>query len=236
MTAYKRKTFRAVLETDSRALGWTVARVPFDPAEVWAERVRLRVCGVVNGVPFRTSLFPDSRGGFCLLVNRATQAGAGLALGSLADFVLEPDLEPRPAEMPETLAVLLDEEDGLRAWYDELTEYTRREIGKWVCGVKTEEAQLGRAQQMAERLLATLEAERDLPPAIASALARSANAMQGWERMSLSHRRQHLMAIFSYRTPESRAKRLAKMVEECAAKSSAGKSRNKDEDARISGA
>ncbi len=210
--------FRAMLEKGDRALGWTVVRVPFDPAEVWAERVRLRVCGEVNGFRFRTSLFPDRRGGFCLLVNRATQAGAGLVLGSAAEFVLGPDLEARPAELPDELAVLLEEEEGLRAWYDELTEYTRREIGKWVCGVKSEEARLGRAEQMAERLLATMEAERELPPAIANALGRDAKAKQGWERMSVSHRRQHLMAVFYYRRPESRAKRIGKMVQECAAK------------------
>ena len=210
--------FRAVLEKDSQALGWTVVRVPFDPAEVWAERVRLRVCGEVNGFRFRTSLFPDGRGGFCLLVNRAVQARAGLLLGSAAEFVLEPDLEARPAELPDELAVLLEEEDGLRGWYDGLTEYTRREIGKWVCGVKSEEARLGRAEQMAERLLATMEAERELPPAVANALGRNANAKQGWERMSVTHRRAHLMAVFSYRSPESRAKRIGKMVEECAAR------------------
>ena len=210
--------FLAVLEKDSRALGWTVVRVPFDPAEVWAERVRLRVCGEVNGIRFRTSLFPDARGGFYLLVNRVTQAGAGLVLGATAEFALEPDLEARTAELPDELAVLLEEEEGLRAWYDGLTEYTRREIGKWVCGVKSEEARLGRAEQMAERLLATMEAERELPPAIASALGRNAKAKQGWERMSVSHRRAHLMAIFSYRSPESREKRIGKMVEECVGK------------------
>ena len=210
--------FRAVLEKGDRALGWTVVRVPFDPAEVWAERVRLRVCGEVNGVRFRTSLFPDRRGGFCLLVNRATQAGAGLVLGSAAEFVLGPDLEARSAELPDELAVLLEEEEGLRGWYDGLTEYTRREIGKWVCGVKSEAARLGRAEQMAERLLATMEAERELPPAIASALGGNARAKQGWEQMSEAHRRAHLMAVFSYRTPESREKRIGKMVEECVAK------------------
>ena len=212
----EQKRFKAVLEKGDRALGWTVVRVPFDPAEVWAERVRLRVCGEVNGFRFRTSLFPDARGGYCLLVNRAVQAGAGLGLGSAAEFVLGPDLEERPAELPDELAVLLEEEEGLRAWYDGLSEYTRREIGKWVCGVKSEAARLGRTEQMAERLLATMEAERELPPAIASALGRNAKAKQGWERMSVSHRRQHLMAIFYYRTPESREKRIGKMVEECA--------------------
>ena len=79
--AAKAKRFRAVLEKGNRALGWTIARVPFEPAKEWKQMVRQRVRGEVNGHAFRTSLFPDTRGGFCLLVNRAMQAGAGVKLG-----------------------------------------------------------------------------------------------------------------------------------------------------------
>ena len=85
----KRQEFTAVLEKDSRALGWTVVRVPFDPAEVWAERVRLRVCGEVNGFGFRTSLFPDRRGGYYLLVNRADAGGCGAGAGKCGGVCAE---------------------------------------------------------------------------------------------------------------------------------------------------
>ena len=74
----------------------------------------------------------------------------------------------------------MEDEAGLREWYDELSESMRREIGKWVMGVKSEEARMRRAQQMAERLLATMEAERELPPVIARALRSQA---QGEGRM-----------------------------------------------------
>ena len=205
--------FPAVLEKGDRALGWTIARVPFEPSLVWTEMVRLRVCGEVNGFRFRTSLFPDSRGGFYLLVNRALQRGAGVGVGDTAEFMLWPDLKARAAVLPDELEVLLEGEEGLLAWYTELGEYTRREIGKWVLGVKGEEARARRAMQMAERLMATMEAERVLPPLIASALKRRPTAMAGWERMTVAQRRAELMAVFYYQTPESRAKRLGKLVE-----------------------
>ena len=41
------KRFKAVLEKGNRALGWTIARVPFDPAKEWKQMVRLRVRGEV---------------------------------------------------------------------------------------------------------------------------------------------------------------------------------------------
>ena len=208
MANNERQCFRAVLERGDRALGWTVVRVPFEPGEVWEGMVRLRVAGTVNGFGFRTSLFAFADNvGFYVLVNRAMQRGGGVRLGAKAEVCLWPDRDERPAELPDALAALLEEEDGLRAWYDDLSESVRREIGKWVLGVRTQEAQLRRAMQMAERLLATREAERDLPPLIARALAGSARAAAGWARMTEVQRRSELMGVFYYQTPEARQRR-----------------------------
>jgi uncharacterized protein YdeI (YjbR/CyaY-like superfamily) len=211
--APRSKRFTAVLERGGQALGWTIARVPFDAREAWNEMVRLRVRGEVNGFMFRTSLFPDARGGFYLLVNRAMQAGAGVGAGDAAEFKLEPDLEPREAELPDELAVLLDEEPELREWYGALTEYMRREIGKWVMDVKSDAARMRRAEQMAERLLATMEGERELPPAIEAALRARPKARTGWAKMTAAQRRGELLAVFYYRTVESRQKRIAKLCD-----------------------
>jgi len=206
------RTFRATLEQGSLALGWIIARVPFEPAEAWPKMIRLRVCGDVNGFGFRTSLFPDPRGGYYLLVNRVMQKSSGARLGETANFRLEPDLDDRPAELPDELAVLLDDEPGLRNWYDSLTEYTRREIGKWIYGVKTDASRMKRAQQMAERLLATMEAEIELPPLIAAALRRNAKARAAWDKLTPLQRRAQLMAVFYYQTPEARERRIEKIV------------------------
>ena len=218
------KRFRVVLEKDGGVLGWTIARVPFDPAAVWKERVRLRVKGemLVGGseVGFRTSLFADSEGrgvvprggGYFLLVSRAMQAAVGARAGDEVEFRLEADLEPRAAELPDELAALLDEEAGLREWYEGLSEYTRREIGKWVMGVKSDAARVRRAEQMAERLLATMEAETVLPPVVEAAFRLRPKARAGWSRMTDTQRRAELMAVFYYQTVEARQRRVEKLV------------------------
>ncbi len=206
-----------MLERGGRALGWTVARVPFDPAAVWPKMIRLRIRGEIAGpkgsVAFRSSLFPGVQGGFVILINKPMQQGSGAVLGDEAEFWLEPDLEERPAELPDELDALLDEAEGLRGWYEALTEYTRREIGKWVAGVKSDEARQRRAEQMAERLLSTMEAEVELPPLIARAFRTRPKARIGWERMTAAQRRGELFAVFYYRTPDSQAKRLTKLCE-----------------------
>ena len=212
--ATKSKSFRAALEAGPRGLGWTIARLPFDPSNTWASMIRLRVAGEINGHPFRTSLFPVARdSGYFLLVNREMQRRAGVAPGDMAEFRLWPDLEPRPAELPDELAVLLDEERGLRQWYDGLSEYTRREIGKWVGAPKSEETILRRASQTAERLLATMEAERELPPAIAAAFRARPRARAGWDQMTETQRRSELLAVFHYQTPDARERRIAKLCD-----------------------
>jgi len=210
----KPQHFRATLEKGDRALGWTIVRIPFDPASVWKQMIRLRVQGTLEDHAFRTSLFPDQRGGFYILVNKTAQTATGCHAGSTAAFTLAPDLAPREASLPDELAVLLDDEPGLMKWYESLTEYTRREIGKWIDAVKSDAARIRRAEQMAERLLATMEAEIELPPLIQQAFRARPKAQKGWLKMTEAQRRNGLMAVFYYQTPEARQKRLAKLCDE----------------------
>jgi uncharacterized protein YdeI (YjbR/CyaY-like superfamily) len=210
----KIQRFEARLELLRDGLGWTVVRVPFVPGVVWKTMIRLRVRGEVNGFAFRNSLFPFTTGGYFLLVNRAMQQGGQVRLGEVGEFVLEPDMEPRPAELPDELAALLDEEEGLRAFYDSFSESMRREAGKWVLLAKGDEARMRRAEQMAERFLFAMEGERELPPILVAAFGRRPKAKAGWEKMTPLQRRQGLMAVAYYQSPEAKAKRVEKLCEE----------------------
>jgi uncharacterized protein YdeI (YjbR/CyaY-like superfamily) len=208
------KSFQATLERGRNNLGWVIVRIPFDVFKVWGKRGMLKVKGDINGFPFRTSLFPTREGIHILLVNKGMQAGAKTGLGGAARFRLEPDTEKRVATVPPELERQLAEDRELRRWYDGLNYSTRKDIGHWITEVKSAEARLRRAEQITERLLATMEAERELPPILRVAFARNPRAFEGWKLMSPSHRRSHLFAIFYYRTPEARARRVAKVVED----------------------
>ena len=65
-------------------------------------------------------------------------------------------------------------------------------------------------RQIAERLMETMEAARELPPIMQLAFRQNPRAHEEWNRMSPSHRRAHLFGIFYYRTPEARANRVEK--------------------------
>ncbi len=214
MTKALAKSFRATLERLKSRLNWVVIHVPLDVPRIWRTRERLKVKGEINGFPFRTSLFPTGKGRHMMLINKQMQKGGKVTTGSVAQFRLEPDTEPRIVIIPAELKRALAGDRQLRRWFERLNYSTRKEISVWITHVKSAEARERRAQQIAERLLATMEAERELPPILQVTFARNSLAREGWERMSLSRRRMHLFGIFYYRSPEARARRLAKAVQD----------------------
>ena len=211
------KMFRATLERIQSRLGWTIIRIPFDVGKVWGTRGQLRVKGEINGFAFRTSLFPARGGGHILLVNKNMQNGGDARQGMAAQFRLEPDREKRIAVVPAELKRFFQEDAYLRRWFEKLSHSTRSEIGKWIIQVKSPEARIRRAEQMAERLLAVMEAEQELPPVLRLAFARDPRAFEGWKQMSPSYRRGHLFGIFYYRTPEAQARRIEKVLQDASA-------------------
>ena len=211
------KRFEARLERLRSSLNWIIVRIPFDAAKLWGLRGRIKVKGEINGFPFRTSLFPTREGWHFLLVNKRMQKGPRAFEGSTAHLQMELDTEERIVAIPEELKRFLNQDRSLRRWYDELNYSTRNDIAKWVTEPKSAEARMRRAEQIAERLLSVMDAERELPPILQVAFARHPRAREGWDHMSASRRRGHLFGIFYYRTPDAQARRIDKMLEDATA-------------------
>jgi uncharacterized protein YdeI (YjbR/CyaY-like superfamily) len=208
------KKFRGVLQPDNTPLKWVVVKVPFDPAKAWPVRNRMRVKGTINGFPFRTSLFGAAKDGHVLLVNKQMQKGAGVAVGSMAQIVLEPDLEERTASIPPELEKILHQDRALKKWFAQLSYSARKDIENTVNSGKTPEARRRQAEQVAERLLLAMEGELEMPPVLQLAFRRQPRALAGWNAMTPTQRRSHLLGIFYYKSPESRQKRADKAVAE----------------------
>jgi uncharacterized protein YdeI (YjbR/CyaY-like superfamily) len=211
------RSFSAPLEYLRSGLGWVVAYLPFDAASVWGSRGRPKVKGEINGFAFRTSLFPTRSGKHFLLINKRMQKGGRAVVGTKASFRLELDTEERTVTIPTELKRVLAGDRSVLRWFDKLNYSIRKWIVDWITDVKSADARVRRSEQIAEQLMSTMEAEHELPPMIQLAFARTLRAREGWDLMSTSRRRGNLLAIFYYRTPDSRARRLAKVVEEAAA-------------------
>jgi uncharacterized protein YdeI (YjbR/CyaY-like superfamily) len=195
-------------------LGWTMIRIPFDAAKLWGSRGQIKIRGDINGFPFRAILFPDGTGAHFLVVNKKMQAAAHVKAGGTAQFHLELDTENRTVEMPAELEAIINQDRALKKWFGQFNHATRNWIAKWVSGVKSAEARARRADQMAERMIATMEAEHELPPALKAAFANDPIAHERWKKLSPLQRRGNLLSVFGYQDPVSRARRVRKMLDE----------------------
>src|SRR6185312_6783400 len=206
------KNFRGTLERLRGNLGWIIVRIPFDVKKTWGS-ARPKVRGEVNGAVFRTSVFPEKDGRAFLLINKQLQKDAGIVEGITASFKIELDTAPREVTIPAELNRIFTESKRLKKWFESLSYSYRRWIADWIAEPKSAASRERRADQIAERLMETMEAERELPPLIKTAFERNAVAREGWRRMTARQRRGELMAIFYYRTPEARQRRLQKVLE-----------------------
>jgi Domain of unknown function (DUF1905)/Bacteriocin-protection, YdeI or OmpD-Associated len=211
------KSFEARLESLRSRLNWIIIYVPFDAAKLWGLRGQIKVKGEINGFAFRTSLFPTREGRHFLLVNKKMQKGARAFEGDVARFQIEHDVGERIVIFPSELKQILNEDRSFRRWCEGLNYSTRNDIAKWVVEPKSSEARVRRAEQIAERMLNVMDAERELPPVLQLAFARHPRAREGWDGMSASRRRGHLFGIFYYRTPDAQGRRIDKMLDDASA-------------------
>ncbi len=205
-------SFEAVLERKPERLGWTIVRVPSSVSKAWG-RGAVKVRGEINGFAFRTSLFPDGKGGHALLVNKQMQRGAGALGGHRAHFRLEKDEVERMVQVPPELAKALEQSKRMEKFYEALNYSMRKWIADQVVAGKSAATRARKAEQIAEWLMEAMEAERALPPLVARALAQEPQARRGWELMTPAMRRAQLMGIFHVRGVEARARRVAKTVQ-----------------------
>jgi hypothetical protein len=211
------KTFNVLIEGPMGRLKWVIAYIPIDVKKTWGSR-RLRVRGEINGCEFRTSLFPSRTGRHFLLINKALQKGARVRPGDTVKVRIENDIEERTAVVPPELEGELKQSKALRKWFDGLSFSMRRYFGEQVRQPKSIEARKRRAEQIAELLYTTMDAERDLPPALRAAFARRPKAHEGWETMSAIQRRHTLLSVFHYRSAAARERRIEKMLDDAEAR------------------
>jgi uncharacterized protein YdeI (YjbR/CyaY-like superfamily) len=142
------------------------------------------------------------------------QQGGGVRAGHKAKFRLEPDTEKREVREPAEWARLLKQEKSVAKFVAGMSYSMRRYMSDWVGEAKSAASRLKRAEQLAERILETIEAERELPPLLQRAFVANPKAWQGWTSMTPNQRRMSLLAVFYYRTPEARQRRLDKVIAE----------------------
>lgn len=215
---FRAKIERGILAQDhSEKRSWTAIRVPFQPAEVWQERRGMSVRGTINGNAFRTTLFGSRVNGYLLLVNKTMQKEAGAVPGTVAEIVVEPDLEDRSATPPAELAKLFKADRAVKKWFEQLNYSYRRYICDAVDQRKSPESRIRCAEQWVECLMLAMDGEIAVPPVLQMAFRSYPGASERWVKMTPIQRRTQLIAIFQAKSPEARAKRAERAASAAAA-------------------
>jgi len=166
------KSFAAILERAPRMPNWVIVRLPLDVGKIWGVRGHLKVKGEINGFAFASALFPTREGWHFLIVNKRMQTGAKATPGVKARFRIGPDTALRKFVAAAELLRELRQSKRLQKYHDALSPSTRNDIAKWISEGKQSETRVRRAQQLAERLMLTMEAEREPPPIMQVARSR----------------------------------------------------------------
>ena len=210
------KTFRVKLEATGTSLHWVIVRVPVDLRKAWPMWKSRRVFGEINGFQFKTALLPGRQGeGFTLLVNKKMQAGAGARAGEVAEIRLTPDLGEVVIDIPVELARILKSDRALKRWFDGMSPSKRKGFTNFIADAKTKETRQKRAEAMAESLMLAMEGEIEPPPILRVAFQKQPEARRGWELMTPTQRKNHLLGIFFSQTVDGRERRAAKAIENC---------------------
>jgi hypothetical protein len=107
---------------------------------------------------FSQRSLPAREGFHCLSVNKHLRTGAAATVGDTVHFHLEPYTIKRVATVPIELQRILNEDRSFHRWFNQLTFSMRSWICYWIVSVKSPEARVRRAGQVAEQLLSTMEA------------------------------------------------------------------------------
>lgn len=210
------RTFRAKLEAADTSPRWVIARVPIDLKKAWPMWKSRRVFGEINGFAFKTALIPGMNGpGHVLIVNRKMQAGGQVSAGEHAVIKLTPDLGELVIDLPAEFAKVLKANRGLKKFFDAMSPSMRKGFANFVADAKTTETRRKRAEAMAESLMLAMEGEIEPPPILRAAFQRQPEARRGWDLMTPTQRRSHLLGIFYPQTVEGRERRAARAIESC---------------------
>lgn len=147
-----RQRFRAKVETVGR--GGYFITIGRPVAAKFGSRARLPVRGTVNGIPYRSSIFPRGDGNFYMVLNRALREAGAISGGDVVQVTMEPDTTPRKVQVPRALQQALRRNRRAAAFWGTLSYSHRREYVEWIAEAKQEETQRRRIGKAVEMLAA----------------------------------------------------------------------------------
>ncbi len=162
MTA-KEKAAKKKFKTKIVSIGpkgaWSELQISFDVEKEWGSRARVSVSGSINGFAFRSSIFPDGKGGHTMMVNKAMQEGGNAGSGDIVTVEIEPDKRPRTITVPKYFKAVLAGNAKASAAFEGFSSSHRRAYVDWITQAKRAETRASRIAKGVVMIAAGEEAD-----------------------------------------------------------------------------
>jgi hypothetical protein len=143
--------FTAVLNADENSGGVHID-FPYDVKTLFGTNGNVKVKLTYDGIPHRGLL--TNMGGGChfLGLKKELREQLGKQAGDTVAVTLALDTEERTVEIPEALALLLEENPTAKLFFDTLSFSNRKEYAVWIRDAKREETRVNRLTATLEKL------------------------------------------------------------------------------------
>jgi uncharacterized protein YdeI (YjbR/CyaY-like superfamily) len=129
-------------------------QVPAVVTAAFGKKGRIPVCGTINRFAYRSSIFPNGKGGHHMMVNKAMREGAKAEQGERVRVTMAVDDAPREVAVPTDLARAMKGRAAVRRFFDGLAPSCKKEYVVWIESAKREETRKGRVEKAVAMLAA----------------------------------------------------------------------------------
>jgi hypothetical protein len=146
------QTFQATLARPAGIGTWTYLDIPLDLAALYGAKGQIKVCGTINGCPFRSSAMPRGDGAHYLVVNKTIRDQIGATQGDTVTVTLERDTAGRDISAPDDFQRALDMNDAARTIFVGFSPSRRKLYVEWIEAAKSSATRQRRIQSAVARI------------------------------------------------------------------------------------
>jgi len=140
---------------------WTFLHIPRDVSGTFGSKGQVRVRGMINGYPFRSTALPMGDGTHYLVVGKELRDHITAKQGDTVKVELEVDTAERTVDIPEELMQALAGQPPAAIAFEKMTYSHKKEWVNWILSARQAETRLRRAKKAAN-LIAQGKNLRDL--------------------------------------------------------------------------
>ncbi len=138
------KQFKAKLVPEGEGRAWTILKIPFSVEKVWGTRAMMRVRGTINGIAYRSTIFPLRNGTHLMMVSKEIQADADAKPGDTVKVVMAPDTAPRMVKIPPELKKAFAKNKAAKQAFAKMPYSHRKQYVKYIVEAKQAETRARR--------------------------------------------------------------------------------------------